>query len=200
MSDNVEIWKPVVGYEGLYEVSSFGRVRSLDRLVNRRNGSFGLKKGKTLKPHINRLGYKMIGLSMDGKCKHYMVHRLVAQAFIPNTENNPCVDHINTDKTDNTVCLNEDGSVNYEKTNLRWCTQKENNNNPLTKEKRGEALRKSHTKKVQQFTKDGIFINEWNSIIGAARELKINASGIWSCCNGRNRCKSYGGYVWRYKN
>ena len=110
MSENIEIWKPVVGYEELYEVSNLGRVRSLDRFVNRRNGSFGLKKGKTLKPHINRLGYKMIGLSMDRKYKHYMVHRLVAQAFIPNTENKPCIDHINTDKTDNTVCLNEDGS------------------------------------------------------------------------------------------
>ena len=200
MSENIEIWKPVVGYEGLYECSNMGNVRSLDRFVNRRNGSFGLNKGKTLKPHINHLGYKMIGLSMDGKYKHYMVHRLIAQAFIPNTENKPCVDHINTDKTDNTVWLNEDGSLNYEKTNLRWCTQKENINNPLTKEKRGEALRKSHAKKVQQFTKDGLFIKEWDSIIEAARELKINASGIWACCNGRNRCKSYCGYVWKYKN
>ena len=115
MSDNVEIWKPVVGYEELYECSSFGRVRSLDRLVNRRNGSFGLKKGKTLKPHINRLGYKVLHLTMGGKCKTCMVHRLVAKTFIPNPDNKPCIGHINTNKTDNTVWLNEDGSINYEK-------------------------------------------------------------------------------------
>ena len=200
MNDNIEIWKPVVGYEGLYECSNMGNVRSLDKYISGKNGSFVLRKGKMLKPHINRLGYKMIGLTIGGKCKMCMVHRLVAKTFIPNPDNKPCIDHINTDKTDNIVWLNEDGSVNYDKTNLRWVTQKENNNNPLTKEKRIESLRKTHTRKVQQFTKDGLFINEWDSIIEAARELKINASGIWSCCNGRNRYKSYGGYVWRYKN
>ena len=68
----------------------------------------------------------------NGKTKTIYTHKLVAEAFIPNPENKPCIDHINTIKTDNTVWLNEDGSVNYEKTNLRWVTYKENSNNPLT--------------------------------------------------------------------
>ena len=132
-------------------------------------------------------------------------HSFKLVAFIPNPENKPCIDHINTDKMDNTVWLNEDGSVNYEKTNLRWVTKKENMNNPLTikdlsKIRIGNENAKSIYRAVLQYTKDGKLIKEWASMNSAAKELKINRSGIHSCCNGRNRCKSYGGYVWRYKN
>ena len=129
----------------------------------------------------------------------------MAETFLPNPDNKPEIDHINTIKTDNTVWFNEDGSINYDKTNLRWVTKKENMNNPLTinglsKIRIGNENAKSIYRAVLQYTKDGELIKEWASMNSAARELKINRSGICDCCNGRNRCKSYGGYVWRYKN
>lgn len=197
MSDNVEIWKPVVGYEGLYEVSNLGNVRSLNY---RRTNTV-----KNLSPSISKDGYIRVNLWKNCKGKVLAVHRLVAEAFVPNPDNKPQIDHINTDKTNNTVWLNEDGSVNYDKTNLRWVSHKENMNNPLTikdlsKIRIGNENAKSTYRAVLQYTKDGKLIKEWVSMNSAARELKINRSGIHSCCNGINRTKSYGGYVWRYKN
>lgn len=197
MNENIEIWKSVVGYEGLYECSNLGNVRSLNY---RHTNTI-----KTLSPSINKDGYIRVHLWKNCKGKVLAVHRLVAEAFLPNPDNKPEIDHINTIKTDNTVFLNEDGSINYEKTNLRWVTKKENMNNPLTikdlsKIRIGNENAKSIYRAVLQYTKDGKLIKEWASMNSAARELKISRSGIWSCCNGRNRCKSYGGYVWRYKN
>ena len=197
MNDNIEIWKPVVGYEGLYECSNLGNVRSLNY---RHTNTI-----KALSPSINKDGYIRVHLWKNCKGKVLAVHRLVAEAFVPNPDNKPEIDHINTIKTDNTIWLNEDGSINYDKTNLRWVTKKENMNNPLTikdlsKIRIGNENAKSIYRAVLQYTKDGKLIKEWASMNSAARELKISRSGICDCCNGRNRCKSYGGYVWRYKN
>ena len=197
MSENIEIWKPVVGYEGLYEVSNLGNVRSLNY---RHTNTI-----KNLSLSLSKYGYIQVNLWKNCKGKVLAVHKLVAEAFIPNPDNKPEIDHINTDKTDNTVWFNEDGSINYDKTNLRWVTKKENMNNPLTikdlsKIRIGNKNAKSIYRAVLQYTKDGKLIKEWASMNSAARELKISRSGIHSCCNGRNRTKSYGGYVWRYKN
>ena len=197
MNDNIEIWKPVVGYEGLYECSNLGNIRSLNY---RHTNTI-----KNLSLSLNKDGYVQVKLWKNCKGKVLAVHRLVAEAFIPNPNNKPQIDHINTDKTNNTVWFNEVGSVNYDKTNLRWVTKKENINNPLTikhlsETKIGNENAKSIYCAVLQYTKDGELIKEWASMNSAARELKINRSGICDCCNGRNRCKSYGGYVWRYKN
>ena len=114
-----EIWRPIVGYEGLYEVSSYGRVRSLDRYVN--NNSF--RKGKVLSPGKDTIGYLFVVLSCNGKCKTIRVHRLVAQAFIPNPDNLPEINHINEDKTDNRV------------DNLEFCNRKYNINYGSRKDK-----------------------------------------------------------------
>ena len=202
MENRIEIWKPVVGYEGLYEVSSLGRVRSLDRYDGRGHRISGC----FLKPIINLKGYCRIGLSKDGKAKMFQLHRLVAEAFIPNPDNKPQIDHINTIKTDNTVFLNEDGSINYEKTNLRWVTSKENINNPLTKTKmqinarkpsKGKYGKEHHNSKpISQYTKDGEFIKTWDSIMDVERGLGIFASSISYCAKGIY--KTAGGYIWRY--
>lgn len=116
-----EVWKPIKGYEGLYEVSNKGNVRSVDRYVMNGN-RYCLLKGKPRKTYLISTGYLMVDLCKNSQRTHYLVHRLAANAFIPNPNNLPCIDHINTIKTDNRV------------ENLRWCTRKENMNNPLTRE------------------------------------------------------------------
>lgn len=111
-----EIWKDITGYEGKYQVSNLGNVKSLNY---RGNG-----KERILKPRpVSSTGYLAVTLSNSDTQKTLKVHRLVAQAFIENPNNKPCVDHINTNKTDNRA------------DNLRWVTRKENNNNPITRER-----------------------------------------------------------------
>ena len=204
MKENTEIWKPVVGYEELYEVSNFGRVRSLDRIDSNNHPL----KGVILKPYISNSGYLLVGLYKQQKRDRKLLHRLVAEAFIPNPDNKPEIDHINTIKTDNTVFLNEDGSINYEKTNLRWTTRKENINNPLTKTKmrinarkpsKGKYGKKHHrSKPIIQYDKEGNFIKEWECANDVERVLGISNKHIGSVCLGKR--KSCGGYIWKYKN
>ena len=129
-----EIWKPIKGFEGLYEVSNMGNVRSLDRYVMNGNRCC-LLKGKPKKAYFISTGYLMVDLCKNSQRTHYLIHRLVAEAFIPNPSNLPCIDHINTIKTDNMV------------ENLRWCSCKENMNNPLTREHINIKIR---SKEVQE--------------------------------------------------
>ena len=108
----IEEWRPVVGYEGLYEVSNTGRVRSLDRYVKTCYGSYRLHKGKVLSPGIRPDGYLVVSLQY----RMFRVHRLVAEAFLPNPDNLPQVNHKDEDKSNNRV------------DNLEWCDSKYNNN------------------------------------------------------------------------
>ena len=112
----IEEWRPIEGYEGLYEISSYGRVRSLDKYVKSKSESYRLHKGKVLSPEKNTRGYLSVVLSYNGKHKTITVHRLVAQAFLPNPDNLPEINHKDEDKTNNNV------------TNLEWCDHKYNVN------------------------------------------------------------------------
>ena len=163
-----EYWKPVVGYEGLYEVSNWGRVKSL---------KFG--KEKILKPII-RHGYYFVGLSKNGIVKSYSVHRLVAQVFIPNPNNLPCVNHKDENKQNNVV------------SNLEWCTH-EYNNSYGTRSKR---VAEKQSKPVLQYDLEGNLIKEWVSINECGRN-GFNQGGICKCCNGKQ--KIYKGFIWKYK-
>ena len=120
MESIAEIWKDVQGYEGLYQVSNMGRVKSLGRFVDRLASGHCWQKERILKLHKKHNGYLGVILLKDGKAKNFKVHRLVALAFIPNPENKTEVDHINAIKTDNSI------------NNLRWASHKENMNNSLT--------------------------------------------------------------------
>lgn len=196
-----EIWKPIKGYEGYYEISNFGKVRSLDRIV-KQGTSLRKVKAKTINLHIGAYGYPCVSLCKDGKTKCFPIHRLLARAFIPNPENKPHIDHIDTDKT------------NYRLDNLRWCTQKENMNNPLTlafckervytKERtekinktKIERKRKTAPKKIYQFDKNGYLIKEYNSIREASIENNISRETISRCCH--KEAMTAGGYLWSFK-
>ena len=113
----IEIWKAVKGYEGFYEVSNFGNVRSLDRVIKSKHNGTTLRKGRILIPfYEEKKGYYQISLTKDRKAKKYRVHRLVAVAFLENPFNYTDVNHKDEDKTNNNV------------DNLEWCTRKYNNN------------------------------------------------------------------------
>lgn len=125
-----EIWKDVIGFEGYYQVSNLGKVRSLDRIVEHTYSKKLTLKGVEMKPQINFGGYCQVRLCKDNNTRGYVIHRLVAQAFIPNPDNKPQVNHINGIKTDNRV------------ENLEWVTHRENAihafKNNLVKTARGE--------------------------------------------------------------
>lgn len=112
-----EVWKPVPGYEGLYEASSHGRIRSIERFVyHRRWGRFQKRKSVILKPAVSSRGYYTVVFGINGTRKAYAVHRIIAETFLPNPNNLPVVNHKDEDKTNNAV------------SNLEWCTQKYNIN------------------------------------------------------------------------
>lgn len=189
----MEEWKDIEGFEGLYQISNLGRVRSLDRylLVERYGKTYKrIQKGGIISLQKNKDGYFQVQLHKGTRTTvyTYRVHRLVAEAFIPNPENKPCVDHINTDITDNRVY------------NLRWATYKENANNPLSigHYKVGNSHPHSDRKAVLQFSKDGEFIKKYDSAEDAAMEIHMSKSSIQSVAGHQPHCHTAGGYRWEY--
>lgn len=178
-----ENWRPVVGYEGLYEVSDLGNVRSLNYMHT----------GKTEKLALNKSywGYYVLYLYKEGKRRQYKVHRLVAEAFLPNPNNLPFINHKDECKTNNFVWVNEDGSVDLEKSNLEWCTPEYNSNYGTA---RARATVKQ-SKPVKQLDKNGNIITIWPSISEAGKN-GFSIGNIWSCCN--NKIKTYKGCLWTY--
>ena len=165
-----ELWRDIVNYEGLYQVSSLGRVKSL---------KFG--KERILRLIDGGKGYLIVNLHKDGKAKNHYVHRLIAEAFIPNPDNLPEINHIDEDKTNNCV------------KNLEWCDRIYNNNYGT----RNIKVSKSRSKPVLQLTLDGQLVREWPSTIEAEQQGGFQHSLISSCCSGKRNTHS--GYVWKYK-
>ena len=155
----MEIWKNVKDYENLYQVSNLGNVK---------------RNNKILKPHLNAKGYCRVTLCKDGIRTKFTIHRLVAEQFIPNPDDKPCIDHINTDRTDNRV------------ENLRWVTHLENNNNTNSKYKNSIP--------VLQFSLDGELVRKWESIRDVEKEIGIKNGTISNCIKANRIC---GGFKWR---
>ena len=192
-----ELFVDIKGYEGFYQISNLGTVKSLEHSIIRSNGVKQTVKERIVKPALVKSGYYTVSLWRNGKQDSRLLHRLIAEHFIPNPDNKPFIDHINTDRTDNTVCLNDDGSVNYEKTNLRWVTPKENNNNPITRNKHKHkynvtsyGFNNGHSKPVVRLAKgdekDVVFPNAFST----------NTRRVGPCCKGER--KTAGGYKWQY--
>ena len=220
-----EIWVDIEGYEGLYQVSNQGRVRSLDREVIRNNGIKQKINGCILTPYKNDDGYLCINLYNKGKRKEYKIHRLVAINFVEGWFEGAEVDHIDTDRQNNAW------------TNLKWVTHKDNCNNETTKEnyrkskigkklskeeieklrisrlgckhteetkqkisdnKKGKYIGKDNhgSKKVVQLTLDKKIIKIWDCMTDANRERGFNINCISRCCKKKN--KSHKGFIWLY--
>lgn len=208
-----QCWKDIPNYESKYQVSNTGKVRSLNY---KRTG-----KTKILKIREDKNGYTVVTLTKNSKKKTYSVHRLVAQAFIPNPNNLPCINHIDEDKTNNTVW------------NLEWCTHEYNinygthnkkvsktlkgkftgENNPFygkhhtedTKKKMSEnhadfkGKNNPKAKPVLMFTKEGEFIKKFNCVADANEYLGKDRRSKNICICARGKYKTAYGYIWKYE-
>lgn len=176
---NEEVWKDIEGYEGLYQVSNMGRVRSLDRKSKSKNkwNSYNASiKGRIRLCATSRMGYLRMRLCKDGVKQWYQLHQLVARAFIPNPDRKETVNHIDGNKKNNCV------------SNLEWATQAENN-----KHARDNHLNNSRKRKVLcvELNKTFESVREASRFIGYI-------SGVHKVCSPENQNKTRGGYHWRY--
>lgn len=181
-----EIWRDIPEYEGLYQASNMGRIRSVDRYVNSPYNTKSFRKGKVLKPNITRNGYYQICLFKNSKVKKYSVHRLVYEVFNGQIPENMQVNHINEVKTDNRL------------SNLNLMTPKENINFGTGIERcHNQLINGKCSKPVLQFTLDNIFVKEYPSLMQVYRELGFKHSSIFKCCSGKYK-QAYG-FKWQYK-
>ena len=169
-----EIWKDIKGYEGKYQVSNLGNVKSLERFRNGKSNSKVYVPEKLLKGKCDKDGYIVYALctGVHKKTKFYRVHRLVAEAFLPNPNNLPMVNHKDENPKNNCV------------ENLEWCDAKYN-------------ARYSFSVPVLQYSINGDFIRKWDCITEIQDKLNIYRSSICACCNGKY--KTAGGYKWEYE-
>ena len=176
--ENTEIWKDVVGFEGLYQVSNLGRIRGIDRYVGYRNGRKRFWKGRIKIQTVTDKGYLKVRLcDRTTKDKTDEVQRIVAKAFIPNPENKPCVNHIDGNKQNNRV------------ENLEWVTSQENTLHSIHVLKKG-------IKPVMQFDLEGNYIATYESAVQAENVTRVARCSISNVlCGRRNKA---GGYVWKY--
>lgn len=203
MEANKEEWRPVVGYEGFYEISSLGNVRSVIRKVEQSQSRyteqrFVIRKSIILKLTLNPRGYMAVGLSKLGVQKTFMVHNLVARAFIKNPEGKKIVNHINLDKRDNSIC------------NLEWVTASENilhafcsGAKPKIRGSKNHMFGRfnelnHYSKGVIQYSLNGDIVREYPSAREAARCNCCSFKLISLCATGKR--KTHNGFIWKFKN
>lgn len=206
-----EEWKPIIiekngvvyDYTGLYEVSSYGRIRSMDRTVTTlNNGTLCERKikGRIKLPHIGK-DYLQITLSKHGSQSTFLIHRLVAAAFLSNPDNLPMVNHKNENKLDNHV------------DNLEWCTREYNvkySSHKISKSLKGRTFTDEHKQKISKNHADftgsknprakKVLCVETGQVFDYIKDAEVktgvNAKNIGACCNGKR--KTAGGYHWMY--
>ena len=188
--EGYEIWKDIKGYEGIYKISNYGRVKTLRHKSKCRS----YNTGNRIVPHFEKIvneritygdktksGYMQIRLCKDSIKKEVYVHRLVACAFLDNPKGYDFVNHKDEVKNNNHV------------DNLEWCTKSYN----CIYSKNMDKANEQNKKPVLQFSINGNFIKEYPSIRIAASDNNMNHNGIVKCCKGK--LKTSGGYMWKYK-
>lgn len=174
-----EIWKAIEGYEGLYEISNIGNVRSVDRYIHkveRGTPCVSFCRGRILSPGDNGKGYQFVLLNYKGKSKSYYIHRLVAMAFIPRVKGKDYINHKDGNKKRNNV------------DNLEWCTTAENNEHKMKVIKHFTSLlgrsNVKNRKKIGLF-KNGVLVEKFDSLKEASVKLHLNYNNISMICNGK---------------
>lgn len=184
----MEIFKEIKGYEGLYAVSNYGRIKSLPKKVFNHKG-FWNREEKIIKPGKDSKGYLRVSICSNGKPHTFKVHRLVAQAFIPNPENKPQVNHIDGNKQNNRV------------ENLEWCTNGENSKHAFRTGLNHANYTPTNSRKILQINKDtNEIIAKYPSINAALRHFNLpitKRANIVECCKGK-QITGYG-YKWKYE-
>lgn len=180
-------WRDVKGLEGKYKVSEKGVVAMLPKFLKGKDNSLRFMPLKAMKRTQNPLGYWMVSLPKNGRINGVFLHRIMAEAFIPNPDNLPFINH------------KDENPANYSLDNLEWCTQKYNVNYGTCKQKMSEKHINNHllSKRVLQCDMQGNLIKEWPSIAEATRD-EYSRAPISKCCNGH--IASYKGYIWKFKN
>lgn len=190
MKSILEFWKDIEEFEGKYQVSNLGRVKSLNRIRKAKSGGTATVRERLLKIQVNNCGYQFVLLG--GKC--YLVHRLVCKAFVNNDD--PLY------KTE--VNHKDQNKLNNKWDNLEWCDRSYNTTYNDAIERRLKSYKETISKKrtpikkvkiIQQFTKDGILINTYPSVVEAGKQTGISQSNIIKCLKGN--LKSAGGYIWK---
>lgn len=181
-----EIWKDIPEFGGAYQVSSYGRVRSIDRFVKASYGSEQFRQGKDITPHLTPNGYLAVSIRYNRKTYNFYLHRLVARAFVDNPHSYNEVNHIDEDKTNNHF------------NNLEWCSHLYNIRYGSTRAKISRArLAKGYGKIPIIQIKDGVEIARYDSATDASHITGIDASAIRKCCLGKPKFKTAGGYQWK---
>ena len=190
METKNEIWKDIKGFEGRYQVSNLGRVRSLD---------WHGHKGRMLKLKINKMwGYYRLNLAHpDGYIKSVSVHRIVAIAFIPNPDNLPEVNHKDENKLNNVVCFNPDGSIDTERTNLEWCTGLYNLRYGTRTERMNKLVNEPRMRPVNQYDFNGNLLHTYKSIADASKAIGVSTRTMFSICC-KSGAHSTHGFIFRY--
>lgn len=196
----IEVWKDILGFEGIYKISDKGRVKRLPGKIVCKNGVIKKLKETILRPQKYSNGYLFYNLSVKGSNKCLNAHRLVAKAFLPNESNKREVNHINEDKTDNRV------------ENLQWVTHKENINHgtAIARRVQNSNFKGSNnpmfgnigklnprSKPLIQYDLDGNAIKEFDSVASVNRELGFDLSSLYAVLN--NRRPVYKNFHWKYK-
>ena len=179
----MENWRTIEGTNGNYSVSDLGNVRRNEHYTEVTPGTFNHYRERLLKPTTESSGYLVVKMQVGKKSIVKKIHRLVAEAFIPNPDNLPCVNH------------KDENCTNNSKDNLEWCTYKHNANHGT----RNDRLRKASGIRVAQYSLDGNLIKIWDSVSQASQHFGCKStSPIRRVCKREKGRYSYKGFVWRY--
>lgn len=191
----MEIWKDIDGYEGAYQISNIGNVRSVSRIIKRSNGRMFTVEGRTLKQYTDNCGYKYVCLpdyNLKRKSRNFRVHRLVANAFIPNPSDKPQINHKDGIKNNNDVL------------NLEWCTNGENQKhafkNGLNHHRRIAGKDNKLSKAIIKCDLNGNEIEQFGSITEASRKCGVSDTNIIGVAKRKRGHHTAGGFIWRYAN
>lgn len=179
-----EIWKDIPLYEGVYQASNLGRIKSVERVALKNYRGNRIVKERIMLGTVNRDGYLKVHFKHNDINKGYFIHRLIAQTFIPNPLNKPQVNHKDGNKLNNSV------------NNLEWVTNLENQQHAV---RMGLKSHKTvNNKSIEKYDMCDNFIECYNSLTLASKVNKISIGNLSSCCNGKRN--SAGGFKWRFKN